>query len=135
SSLAVAPIVAASATGETRVDAASGRLLPALVAAEAAQDPGLGTLVLDPQPDGSLEASVQRGAGTTLDAVSTLPATTATVGVAGRELAELAGNLASRGGFDPVPHLTELRIGFVLVRGAEPAGPGAEVRQRAAEAL
>jgi hypothetical protein len=52
-------------------------------------------------------------------------------------LAELAGNLASRSGFDPEPAMQELRIAFIVVPevGDSATGPQSAVRQRTTEAL
>lgn len=132
--LAVAPSLVTLTTGAGLVVAGDGRTLPAIVAAEAVGDPNLGTLVLRPLDDGSLAVSIDRGAGTTLDELSTFAATRPTADDAQRELAELAGNLASRGGFDPAPVLDRLGIEFVVL---SPVGAGDShlVRERAAEAL
>lgn len=132
--LAVAPSIVTLASGAGLVMAGDGRTLPAIVAAEAGSDPELGTLVLRPLDDGSLAATVDRGAGTTLDETSTFAATRGAVSDAQREVAELAGNLASRGGFDPAPVLDRLGIEFVVLTPALGSG-GEAVRERAAEAL
>jgi GT2 family glycosyltransferase len=131
--LAVAPSLVVLATGSGAVTASDGRTLPAIVAAEAVGDPGLGTLVLRPLDDASLAVSLDRGAGTTLDETSTFAATRSSPDAAQRELAELAGNLASRGGFDPTPLLDRLGIEFVVLTPATVEGD--TVRDRAAEAL
>ena len=132
--LAVAPTLVALAAGSGPVVAGDGRTLPAIVAAEATDDPDLGTLVLRPLDDGSLAATIARGGGTTLDETSTFAATRPTVSAEQREVAELAGNLASRGGFDPAPVLDRLGIEFVVLTPAVGDG-GDDVRDRAAEAL
>jgi len=132
--VAVAPTLVILTTGAGAVVPGDGRVLPAIVAAESVEDPGLGTLVLRPQPDGSLAATVERGAGTTLDRTSTFAATRAEPSVAQLELAELAGNLASRGGFDPAPVLDRLGIEFVVLTPA-PDRAASGIRERAAEAL
>ena len=53
------------------------------------------------------------------------------------QLAELAGNLASRSGYDPEPVLQQLRIAFIVVPENPASATGAQsaVRQRTAEAL
>ncbi|HTL41199.1 MAG TPA: glycosyltransferase family 2 protein [Pseudolysinimonas sp.] len=136
--VAVAPMIAAPLLGTAAVSGAdSARLLPALVQAEADADPGIGTLVLTAQPDGSLRAVLARDAGTTLDETSTLVSTRSSVSDADAQLAELAGNLASRSGYDPEPMLQQLHVAFVVVPElSEPAtGPQSAVRQRTTEAL
>lgn len=134
---AVAPLLAAPLLGTASVTAGTDRLLPALVAARADADPGIGTLVLTAQRDGSLRAELARDGGTTLDEVSTLVTTRWAVRDEDAPLAELAGNLASRSGYDPEPLLQELGIGFVVVPELPAQAPGAQaaVRQRTTEAL
>jgi len=133
SGAAVAPLLVAPALGTAAVAKSDARLLPALVTAEAIAHPGVGTLVLDPQQDGSVAAIVDRGRGTTLDRTSTLWSTRTSVDDSARALATLAGNLSSRSGFDPVPALGTFHVEFVLL---PPAGEGATaVRQRLAESL
>jgi GT2 family glycosyltransferase len=134
---AVAPLLVASPLGATDVQSGTSRQLPALVAARADADPGIGTLVLTAQRDGSLSATVARDAGTTLDETSSLVSTRPGLREPDAALAELAGNLASRSGFDPEPALQELRIAFVVVPevGDGATGPQLATRQRTTEAL
>jgi hypothetical protein len=128
------PLLAAPISGDSAIQASTGRMLPAFVSAEAAAHPTLGTLVLTAQPDGSLGAVLQRGEGTTLDTQSTLASTNLEATEAQRRLATLAGNLASKSGFDSVAEMQELQIGFVLSPKA--TGEAAvETRKRATEAL
>ena len=108
------PLIAAPLAGTALVTASSGRMLPAFVTAEAANDPLVGTLELVAQNDGGLAAVLHRGTGTTLDARSTLAATSKSISPAHERIAVLAGNLASRSGFDVETELRELGIGFVL---------------------
>jgi GT2 family glycosyltransferase len=122
------------APGDSAVRSSTGRMLPAFVSAEAATHPGLGTLVLTAQPDGSLSAVLQRGEGTSLDAQSTLAATNVRPTEAQERIATLAGNLASQSGFDTVAEMDDLQVGFVL----SPTATGEEAvktRKRAGEAL
>ena len=93
----------------------SARLLPALVEAQAEAEPGIGTLILTAQPDGSLRATVARDGGTTLDETSILVTHALDRARQDADLIELAGNLASRSGYDPEPVLNELRIAFIVV--------------------
>ena len=113
--LLAVPFVSALSTGASSVSAGSGRLLPAFVTAEAVGRPDLGTLELVAQSDGSLAATVQRGAGTTLDERSTLQSTRTELSESERRIAVLAGNIASRSGFDVAAELDALQIGFVLL--------------------
>lgn len=100
---------------KTAVVEAGARILPAVVTAEAEGHPRVGTLVLTPQAGGSLSATVQRGAGSALDDQSTLAATSVAADSMPQRVATVAGNLASRSGFDAGPELTTLSIGFVLL--------------------
>jgi hypothetical protein len=134
--LAVVPLLAGLTLGTVPVHPGDGRVLPALADASGSLDPTLGTLVLTPQIDGSLAATVQRGEGATLDDQSALFAGRTTLSGAELELAELAGNLASRGGYDPVPGLQRFQIGFVLLTNADRAHPDAvAVRERTVASL
>jgi GT2 family glycosyltransferase len=141
STAAVAPLLIAPVVGSATATASDGQLLPALVTAEAAAHPRIGTLVMVPQQDGSLSAVVERGAGTTLDAQSTLWTTRRSTDAASHELSTLAGNLASRSGFDATKSLKDFQIEFIVVPDLRGDGTGtagaaaAAVRQRVAEAL
>src|SRR5690606_22506130 len=113
-----------------------GRVLPALADVAGVRDPGLATLVLTPEADGSLAAVLQRGEGATLDDQSALHAGRTTLSDEELALAELAGNLASRGGYDPVGELQRFQVGFVLVTPADREQPDAvAVRERAVASL
>ncbi len=135
--LAVVPALGAPVLGASAVHPGDGRVLPALADVVASEDPGIGTLVLTPYRDGTLGARLERGSGATLDDQSALHAGRIEPSEDDLLLAELAGNLASRGGYDPVPALQRFQIGFVLV---EPAADAAtddalSVRERAVAAL
>jgi hypothetical protein len=130
---AVAPLLALPALGGSAVVKSDGRLLPALVTAEARAHPGIGTLVLEPQQDGSVSAVVDHGLGTTLDETSTLWSTRRSLDASAHELAVLAGNLSSRSGFDPAQDLARFRVEFVLLPPADDASSAA--RQRVVDGL
>ena len=125
------PLFVATATGQVAVTESNGRLLPAFVSAEAATRPDLGTLELTAEPGGGISATIHRGLGTTLDEQSTLDATDTMLSEADARLATLAGNLASRSGFDIAAELDALQLGFVLV----PDGADEPDRQRLVQAL
>jgi GT2 family glycosyltransferase len=135
--IAVGPIAAAPALGSGSVVAGDGRLLPALVAAATAPHPQLGSLVLTPQADGSLGAEVERGAGTTLDGESTLWSTRTRLDDTTRDVAFLAGNLASQSGADVASRLQRLQLEFVVLPSPTSTDSAAAraVSQRASEAL
>ena len=128
------PFLSVAATGSMAVTASSGRLLPAFASAEAANRPDLGTLQITAQPGGGIATTLNRGLGTTLDEQSTLAATKTSLGDADDRLAILAGNLASRSGFDIAAQLDELQIAFVLLPNAT-VDSAADTRQRVADAL
>ena len=132
--VAVAPAVAAFTLGTAVVQPTTGRVLSAYVNAEAQANPDVGTLVVDPQADGSLAVSLERGQGSTLDDQSTLDSTALSLTRSGARLATLAGNLASRSGYDPEPALRELGVSFVLLDDASDPGARA-VHDRASGAI
>lgn len=135
--LAVAPALLAPVVGTSPVHPGDGRLLPSLAAAAANADPGIGTLVIVPQPDGSIAARLERGEGATLDDQSALFAGRTEASDEDVALAELAGNLASHGGFDAVPELQRLQIAFVFVPplAADAEDDEVAVRERVTESL
>ncbi|MEO9201637.1 MAG: glycosyltransferase family 2 protein [Mycobacterium sp.] len=114
--LAVSPLAIAVLAGTAAVTPTAGRTLPAVVTAEALTQPRLGTLVMIGQPDGSLAVRLDRGAGRTLERVSTLESTAPTLSADDVRLAQLAANLSSTSGFDAGAQLAELGIGFVLLQ-------------------
>ncbi|MBF4574422.1 glycosyltransferase [Herbiconiux sp. VKM Ac-1786] len=142
---AVAVIVLPSALGlllgTSEVAAGSARQLPAYVTAEASNTPRVGTLLLSPQGDGGIGASVVHGAGPTLDQQSTLASTAAlsdSVGADGSELASIVGNAASISGAEVSSRLTALGIEFVLLTPApadEQGAPADDIASRTANAL
>ncbi|WIB76333.1 glycosyltransferase [Curtobacterium sp. MCPF17_002] len=113
--VAVAPAFAAFYLGNAVIQPTTGRVLSAYVNAEAQANPDVGTLVVEPQTDGSLAVSLERGQGSTLDDQTTLDSTALTLSRSGAQLATLAGNLASRSGYDPEPALRSLGVSFVLL--------------------
>ncbi|MDB6425774.1 glycosyltransferase family 2 protein [Curtobacterium sp. 20TX0008] len=133
--VAVTPAFAASTLGDTLLQPTTGRVLSAYVNAEAQANPDVGTLVVDPQTDGSLAVSLERGQGSTLDDQTTLDSTALRLSRSGAQLATLAGNLASRSGYDPEPALRELGISFVLLDDAPDADAAQQVHDRAAGAI
>jgi hypothetical protein len=132
--IAVSPLLVAPLAGTAKVQPTTGTVLPAYVVAEGGSRPNIGTLVLAPQSDGSLAASVERGAGNSLDDQSTLAATSSSLTASKKSLLTLAGNLASRSGLDSTALLQSDRIGFVLLRTSAGTGQAA-VHERAQDAL
>ncbi|WP_309619405.1 glycosyltransferase, partial [Salinibacterium sp.] len=112
------PLLTVAATGAMEVTASNGRMLPAFASAEAASRPDLGTLQLTAQPGGGIATTLHRGLGTTLDEQSTLAGTDTALSAVDKRIATLAGNLASRSGFDIAGELDDLQIAFVLLPNA-----------------
>ena len=98
----------AVATDSVPLAPAGERTLPAFVVAEAETDPRVTSLVMQPEVDGGLGATLEHGAGQTLDDQSTLQQTRTELTDDEVELATIAGNLASRSGFDPEAALREV---------------------------
>ncbi len=134
---AAAPAIGSAFLGSTAAQAGDGRTLPATVVAEAASAPSVRSLVLTAESDGSLLAAAERGRGETLDDQSTLAASRERIAGEERELAEFAGNLASRSGRDPAVGLDRFGISFVVLPPAatEPTDAARATRARVIEAL
>jgi len=113
--VAAAPVAIMTDRGTAEVVESDGRTMPAVVTAKASTQPRTGTLLITPQPDGGIAAEVVRGSGATLDDQSTLASTRRTVTGEQSDLATLAGNLASRSGYDATKELTDLGVDFVLL--------------------
>ncbi|WP_160424562.1 glycosyltransferase [Agromyces seonyuensis] len=134
------PLTVVLATGGAGVHSADARTLPAVVTAEAEHDPNVTTLLLVPEEAGGLRATLEHGAGTTLDEQSTLWYTGARAEQTAERsalLAEAAGNLASRSGFDVEAAVEEFGVRYVLLAASDgEAGDEADaVRDRATLAL
>jgi len=120
--LVAVPLLAAYPLGTSVVEKGQGRTQPAFVDAEAQINPRVGTLQVTPQADGGIRAAVVRGTGAVLNQQSTLENTDQTPTANQRELAALAGNLASRSGLDSAQGLADFGIRFVVLQ----VEPGAE---------
>jgi len=131
SSLVLAlPALTAVVRDAASVRAGEARTLPAIVAAEAADAPALGTLVLTPvavENGTAVAARVERGAGRTLIEQRTLVTTTVlddSDDAWAQSVAELVANLAAPSGLDVLPLLDELDVAFVLLAPADAGVPG-----------
>ncbi|MCM3656554.1 glycosyltransferase [Agromyces mediolanus] len=122
---AVLPLAVSIATGRAEVAAAGSRSLPAFVTAEAENNPRVTTLRLVPESDGGLRATLEHGAGATLDEQSTIAQTRVSMDAGELALAEIAGNLASRGGFDADRAIEEFGISYVLLGQVDEDAPRA----------
>lgn len=129
--VAVAVAVAGPLVGLWRDDALvtarpDARTLPALVAAEASTTPQQATLVITQgEAPGVFGGSIERGAGPTLDRVSSVYRLRP-ISPAGPEeaIAELVAQLVQPTSADPRPQLASLGVRFVSYRG-DPASPAA----------
>ncbi|WLQ05210.1 glycosyltransferase family 2 protein [Arthrobacter oryzae] len=90
------------------------------------------TLVIDTVEDGSFDASIVRGAGTTLDGLSTIAAARNIMGDPGEEtvrdddaataaLRSVVATVVAGQGVDPRPELERLGAGFVVLRASDTA--------------
>ncbi|HMM82885.1 MAG TPA: glycosyltransferase family 2 protein [Terrimesophilobacter sp.] len=114
SALAI-PLLGAMVIGTAQVQPSEGRIMPALVTAEAGSSPNVGTIVLTSLGKAGVSATLERGRGATLDEQSTLVSTKPRPDDHDVRLATLAGNLATRSGFDFVGEFSSLGVSFVLV--------------------
>ncbi|QAV69963.1 glycosyltransferase family 2 protein [Salinibacterium sp. UTAS2018] len=122
------------ASGMSPVITSNGRLLPAFVSAESTQRDGLGTLQLTVTSDSTMTVDLHRGRGSGLDEQSTLAATSTELSEAEVRNAILAGNIASRSGYEIARELNDLQVAFVVLTPGSNADI-AETRQRIIEAL
>lgn len=113
--VAALPLVASSFLAPATVVPAPERRMPAFVEAAAAEDPGVGTLVLRPLAEDVLRVEVERGRGETLDRVSTARHTRESPEDVEAELAQAAVDLASGADVDVSSLLDEHGVRFVLV--------------------
>lgn len=114
------PLLGAMVLGTAHVGPSNGRIMPALVTAEARNSSDVGTVVITSLGRAGVSAGLERGRGATLDEQSTIVSTKREANDADVRLATLAGNLASRSGYDFESALASLRVSFVLL------GPGDE---------
>lgn len=114
------------------IAATQPRILPAT-----AIDRGVGpeqtrTLLISTQEDGSFDATLMRGAGTTLDDLSAIAASRNIMGEPGEEtvreddaatasLRKAVATIVAAQGVDPRPELEQLGVGFVVLRAADTA--------------
>jgi GT2 family glycosyltransferase len=113
--VASVPLVAGTFLAPATLTPAPDRRMPAFVDAAAAEDPGVGTLVLHPLAEGVLAVDLERGRGTTLDALSTTELTRQQASATESALAQAAVDLASGGDVDVSALLDEQGVRFVLL--------------------
>ena len=109
------PLGLAAANGRTALEPSNGRVLPAVVVAESAARPEVGTLELAARGEDAVTAILHRGAGPLAERVLTLQTTRTAVGPEQERVAVLAGNLVSASGMDLAPTLDELGVDYLLL--------------------
>ncbi|MBB5642125.1 glycosyltransferase family 2 protein [Cryobacterium roopkundense] len=115
-SIVALPLVIAVPLGTTLVAKGTDRTQPAFIDAEAQINSRVGTLQITPQADGGIRATVVRGTGAVLNQQATLESTDSSLNQEQHDLATLAGNLASRSGFDAAAGLADFGIRFVVLQ-------------------
>lgn len=130
---AAVPIVVIAFLAPATVVPAPERRMPAFVDAAAETEPHVGTLVLRALGEQTLAVRVERGSGTTLDALSTAELVRSEPSDRELELAQVAVDLASGGDVDASGVLDELGVRFLLLE-PEREG-GAAVHDRAQRSL
>ncbi|MGK9219094.1 MULTISPECIES: glycosyl transferase [unclassified Microbacterium] len=113
--LAAIPSLTAVHRGQAALRSGTDTTLPAYVSAQAAIADGVATLVLAPQPDGGVAASVVWGASETLGGQSTLQSTQPALSDGDRRIAEIATDLVAGSSADATGALAERGVGFVLL--------------------
>lgn len=115
------PNLTALSRGTAMLSNGPASTLPAFVAAEGADDPDVGTIVLTPQSRAGVAAQIVWGASETIDGQTTLLSTRTSPSAQDQELATLAADLVTSSSEDAVAHLADLGVGFILLgRAGEP---------------
>jgi hypothetical protein len=114
------------------VQPAQARTLPATAVDRGEGPEQSRTLLIASNEDGSFDATLMRGAGTTLDALSTIAAARSIMGAPGQEtvrdddavagsLRNVVATIVAGEGVDPREDLERLGVGFVVLRVADSA--------------
>lgn len=107
--------------------------LPAVVAAESAAHEHVRMAVITPRDANAISVRIDEGAGRVLDGQSTYVATSNGFTAETRELATLAGTIATRDDQRAAERLRDLGVDFVLVE--RPSGTGAEFTDSADDVM
>ena len=119
-------------TGPFMVQAATAGTIPATAADRGTGPEASRTIVLSVMPEGGINAALMQGAGTTLDTLSGISAAARITGAPGQEtvlpsdaataeLEQVIASLVSNAGLDPRSELTDLGVGFVVLRQGDSA--------------
>ena len=115
------PNLTALSRGTATLSNGPASTLPAFVAAEGADDPDVGTIVLTPQSRAGVAAQIVWGPSETIDGQTTLLSTRTSPSPQDQELATLAADLVTSSSEDAVAQLADLGVGFILLgRAGEP---------------
>lgn len=123
---------AAALTGPFLPQSATAGTIPATAADRGTGPEASRTIVLTVMTDGGVQASLMQGAGTTLDAMSTIATAARVTGAPGAEsvlasdpatlaLEDTVAAMLSKSGIDPRDELVELGVGFVVLRQGDTA--------------
>ncbi|MDR6415369.1 glycosyltransferase [Pseudarthrobacter sulfonivorans] len=114
------------------VEAGNVRTLPATAIDRGTGPEQTRTLLITTKENGTFDAALMRGAGTTLDSLSTIAAARNIMGAPGQEtirddddvtasIRSVVATLVAGQGVDPRPELERLGVGFVVLRSADTA--------------
>lgn len=129
------PALSAQARGASALTNGPTSTLPAYVEADSGGGTATGTIVLTPEPDGTLAARVVWGGSETLGSHSTVLETRTSVDDASSQLAATAAALVSSTSPDAVAALGEQGIAFVLLAPGADAPPATLLRLESSTAL
>jgi len=113
--IAAIPFATGAANGRMELAPSNGRVLPAIIAADASDVAGVGTLQISADGEDVVTAVLRRGPGPLAERVLTLETTRTGVGPQQEQIAVLAGNLVSTSGMDLASSLDELGIEYLLL--------------------
>ena len=119
-------------TGPFLPQGATTGTIPATAADRGTGPEASRTIVLAVQPGGGVQATLMQGAGTTLDAMSSIAVAARVTGAPGQEtladvdpataaLEDSVAAILAKTGIDPRPGLVELGVGFVVLRQGDTA--------------
>jgi len=113
--VAAVPFATGAANARMELAPSNGRVLPAIVAADSADNPDVGTLEISAEGEDVVTAVLRRGPGPLAERVLTLETTRTGVGPEQQQIAVLAGNLVSTSGMDLTAPLDTLGIEYLLL--------------------
>lgn len=127
------PSLTALTRGASELRNGPASTLPAYVAAEGTGGRSEGTVVLTPQPDGSLSTVIVWGGTATLGGQTTLVSASAVASQADRQVARVTADLVTDAAGDVVAQLADHGIGFVLLSTSDDETDAARATRRSAQ--